>query len=870
MSAIYQQIAGLSPDERQLFELLFKKEGINAEQLPILRRTTPEFPLSFSQERVWTIGQLSPDLPCENVAAAFRLRGAIQIVPFERALNAVAERHEMLRTTCAFRQGTLVQTALPQRRYTIDVTDLRSLAEHERWTNAAAQATALAREPFDLLQEPLIRAAVWRTHDDEALLLLSVHQLLLDGWSVQILFRELSAFYSEFVSGQPAALAELPIQYGDYAAWQRDVFARELIEPQLAYWKEQLRGAPALLALPTNRPRPQVPSFRSAIAPVEFGPDITASLREIARSEGTTLFMTLLAAFQALLHKWSGQSDVIVGTAISNRTRSETERLIGNFSNNLLLRTDFSASPTFRELLSRVRSTVTDAFAHQELPLELLMAELRRESKQAVVPKFHLMFILRDEGTERSLQLPGIDVESVLIDTGVSRLDLNLDLKECGDTIKGTLTYRTDLFDRSVISDCTAYLRELCKEVSARPGLRMADLPEPAFATAPESVLAGTLCGQGNGGALRELMVAPRDEVERQLKEIWQGILGVEPACVSQTFFELGGHSLLAVTLFSEIERVFGKKLPLATLFQAPTIEQLANVLRQRNDAVSWSCLVPIRPRGSKPPLFLIHAIGGNLLNYNDLVAHLDPELPVYGLQSQGLDGKTSPLTTVEEMAAQYIRDIRELLPAGPFHLAGTSFGGVVAYEMARQLQEEELSVGSVILLDSYHLHYSDPASGGWTATVKSYRERLRFHFENLLFKANRWKYLQSRLAVATGRIRRIIRNRAWEVAHSYYRLSGRPLPPALHRVNDANHYAFRSYIPKPYHGAIILFRSTELSVAHSHDPAAAWRHLALGGIEIHDVPGNHVTSMFEPHVRVVAEKLEACLVRAHKADPAR
>lgn len=212
---------------------------------------------------------------------------------------------------------------------------------------------------------------------------------------------------------------------------------------------------------------------------------------------------------------------------------------------------------------------------------------------------------------------------------------------------------------------------------------------------------------------------------------------------------------------------------------------------------------------------------------------------PIYGLQSQGLDGRTPPLTRVEDMAAQYLREICEVLPDGPYLLAGTSFGGVLAYEIARQLAALGLLVGSVILFDAYHLHYA--RRGAFQSKLRGYAERLQFHLDNLLFKANRLEYIQRRLAIACSRIRRIVRNRTWEVARSYNLLSGRPLPPALHRVNDANHYAFHTYVPQPYNGHVILFRSTELSVGHSYDPKAAWRDLVKGGLDMLDVPGNHV-----------------------------
>lgn len=855
MNSIYQEISKLSPEERRLFELLFKKEGLQLEQLPILDRGRGDFPLSLSQERVWVANQFSLEASCDNVPVGFRVRGKLECPVLERALNRVSARHEILRVRCQVRDGEVFQRVDADYRFTLPVEDLSGISEELRWGAAMGEARLEARRKFELSGGSLLRGRIWRLADDDWLILFLTHQLLLDGWSIQIFLRELSEFYAEELEGRQATLLELPVQYGDFAAWQREVFRAEVLESQAEYWRKQLKGAPAMQVLPVDRARPQIPSARGAMERVVFPAEVSEGLRALSRGEGTTVFMTMMALFQTLLHRYSGETDVIVGTAISNRNRIETENLIGNFANNLLLRMDFSGDPTFRQVLRRVGSTVTDAFAHQDLPLEQLMQSASGEQERGTIPKVQTLLILRDREMVECLELGAARIEPVLVETGFSRLDLTLDLSESPEGFNGYLTYKTDLFERATIEGISKYLLCLAESVLRAPEVKIAALPGP-----PSKMKADAI-GLSEGKPER-VNVPPRDSVERKLAEIWQSVLGISPVSVRDSFFELGGHSLVAVSLFTEIEKAFGKKLPLAVLFRAPTIEQMAGELRRNESAASWSCLVPIRSEGSDAPLFLIHAIGGNLLNYSELVQRLDKRWPVYGLQSRGLDGKSEPLVSVEEMAGLYIREIRQVWPSGPFHLAGTSFGGVVAYEMARQLAAMGLAVGSLVLMDSYHLHYEKTGRNRFFAMLESYASRARFHLENLLFRANRLEYIHSRLNVAGGRLRRVIRNRAWELARSYFQLSGRPLPPALHRVNDANHYAFRCYQPKPYEGDLVLFRSSELSVAHSHSPEAAWRGLVKGEMVVYDVPGNHVTTMFEPHVRVVAEKLEQYLMR--------
>jgi amino acid adenylation domain-containing protein len=350
------------------------------------------------------------------------------------------------------------------------------------------------------------------------------------------------------------------------------------------------------------------------------------------------------------------------------------------------------------------------------------------------------------------------------------------------------------------------------------------------------------------------------DPLEHQLQRVFETVLDRRPIGATDSFFELGGHSLLAVRLIEQMEKVVGKPIPLATLIQSPSVRQLANTLRQEGWNPRWSSLVPIQPRGSKPPIFFAHAVGGNVLNYQALPHYLGPDQPVYGLQSQGLDGKHPPYTRVEDMAAHYLREIRSLQPQGPYYLGGMSFGGMVAYEMAQQLMAHGEEVALLAMLDVNGWGYTKMLSrielfelvlGFWCS-------RIKFNLASLfkLSSRDRRNYLRGKIRT----IRRRINSRQWQDAYLREVNNVHLRTPTLQNVKEANYLAAKTYNPKPYPGHVTVFRATDRLLMHTIAPEVTWKHLALGGVTAYDVPGGHLSMLDEPHVRSFAEKLKACL----------
>jgi aspartate racemase len=356
---------------------------------------------------------------------------------------------------------------------------------------------------------------------------------------------------------------------------------------------------------------------------------------------------------------------------------------------------------------------------------------------------------------------------------------------------------------------------------------------------------------------------APGDELELKLARLWERVLGIEAIGVNDNFFELGGHSLLAVRLFAQIEKLFGKNLPLATLFSAPTVKQLGRALRDEGWQAAWSSLVMIQSGDQRPPFFCVHAAGGNVLEYRDLARALGPDQPFYGLQAQGLDGQQEPHSTIKEMAAHYIAEMRDVQPEGPYLIGGRSGGGTIAFEMACQLSAAGQEVALLALLDTYPAGYFKllPGSGTLGQRASRYAKKLSSHIENLrqLGTNARVGYLLTKLRYAPDKIK----HKLYRCAYKIYKRVGRPLPPVLKNIEEINFTAVKDYVPQTYSGNVTLFLASDLTA--DYDLQEGWRELVTGEIEVHEIPGNHINIIKEPHVGALAEKLRSCLDRAQE-----
>src|SRR6266571_73474 len=420
MSGTFEQKMSISSKEkRQLLAQLLKRKALSEFKYS---------PLSFAQQQLWFLNQLEPENPFYNIPFALHLKGPLQVEVLERSLREIVRRHEALRTTFGTIDGLPQQVIAPSGPLSFALQDLRAIANEEQKAYVQQQILLEENRPFDLRVGPLLRTTLLQLAEEEHILLLVTHHIVADGWSLDVLMGELTQLYKAHLYGQLSPLAELPIQYADFALWQREWLQGEVLAEHLAYWKQRLADAPAVLQLPTDHPRPAIQTFRGATQQLALSAELTAMLRELNRREGVTMFMTLLAAFQTLLYRYTGQEDLVVGTPIANRTRKEVAELIGFFVNTLVLRTDLSGNPTFRTLLGRVREVALGAYAHQDLPFEKLVEELHPERNLSYNPLFQVMLAL--ETPAKRWEWPGIDHAMWEVEQGAVHFDLVLRLEE--------------------------------------------------------------------------------------------------------------------------------------------------------------------------------------------------------------------------------------------------------------------------------------------------------------------------------------------------------------------------------------------------------------------------------------------------------
>lgn len=1303
----------------------FSQQGVTRRP----NRTSP--PLSFEQQQVWLHAQLASGVPLYNEVLVIERVGAVDRWALERSFSEIARRHETLRTTFPNGDWTPIQMIGEHRAFELPTTDLRGLLDEQRKAEVLQIATQQARQPFDLSKGPLMRARLLRVSQQKYVLVVVLHALIADEWSLSLLARELGVLHQAYSSGEPSPLPDPPLQFADYAYWQRERFNGDLLEQHISYWRKRLAGIPPVLELPSDRPRSPVQSFRGASESFVLSKNLRESLKELSKRKGTTLYVTLLAAFQTLLSRYTGQFDIVIGSIAPGRDEIGTEDLIGPFAHTVVIRNHLRDNPRFVDLLRQLEDSVQADFEHQNVPLERLVTEMEPERDFSRNPLFQVLFSLTPSVPLTQL---GWETANFQVDSGAAKVDLQLQLCDSSRGIFGRFTYNTDLFDATTIARMGGHFQTLLQSAVANPEQLLSRLPlltsaerhqllvewnktqadypkdrcvhqlfevqvdrspdgtalvfeeqqltyrelnsranqlahhltklgvgpdvlvgicversldmvvgllgilkaggayvplDPAYPaervsfmledadvpvllaqhrllarlpqtnakvlcldtdwheiaseragnpvsragpenlayviytsgstgrpkgvqiahhavvnflssmshqpgmTAKDRLLGVTtlsfdiagleiylplslgasleivsrevssdgrrlrskltssgatvvqatpatwrmlleagwegdprlkiLCGGealprtlanqlvqkagslwnmygptettiwsttakveprngavsvgrpiantqafildkvlqpvpigiagelyigGDGlargylkrpelsaekfvpspfntesclyntgdrarylpngdieflgrvdhqvkirgfrielgdieaairqhptvdeivvvareevegdkhlvayfvaaektaptagelrnflkGKLPEYMVpsvfvrlsnlpltpngkinrralpapdrsdltikedfaAPKDGVESQLAQIWESVLSVRPIGINHNFFELGGHSLLAVRLMHRIERAFGKDLPIATLIQAPTIEQLAALLRQKGWQPRQSSLVTIQSGGSKPPLFCVHGAGGAVIRFYDLARYLGSDQPVYGFQAQGLTGGDSLHSRVEDMASYYIDEMRAVQPEGPYFLGGYSFGGLVALEMAQQLITHGSMPPLVVLFDTFC-----PASAGHSLAEKC----------STLFRILR--------VPVTGMLADISRTTKTLKRGVEQHVFQRKLPPGFKRVRKASEEAAKQYVLRAYPGRVILFRSREKPLTQFRDPHAGWSAYAGQGLEIHEIAGNHEDILLEPRVRLVAEQLKVCL----------
>ncbi|MFN6560836.1 MAG: amino acid adenylation domain-containing protein [Nostoc sp. ChiSLP01] len=468
--------ANLSPAKQALLEKWTRGERKTKLSVIEQRKEQAPPPLTFAQQRLWFLNQLHPNSTSYNIPVGIRVTGRLNQAALEQSLNKIVQRHEVLRTTFAVIDSEPVQVIHSAPNSIISVVDLRNLPVIKRETEIKQLLIEAAQCPFDLGVGLLLRTTLLWLDEEEYILLIVMHHIVTDEWSMGVFIQELSTLYPAFCAGVSSPLPELPIQYGDFAVWQRQYLSESVLETQLNYWLSQLNSAPELLQLPTDRPRPSVQTYQGKTQSLTLNTDLTQKLQTLSQESGTTLFMTLLAVFATLLYRYSGQSDILVGTPIANRNPSEIESLIGFFVNTLVLRTRFEDNPSFEKLLTQVRETTLKAYEHQDVPFEQVVEALQPQRSLSHSPVFQVMFVLQN-APKGELELPGCTWCELNQQSTTAMFDLTVSMTETDQGLVGKWEYNTDLFDGSTIERMAAHFQNLCSAIVENPVAAVGELP---------------------------------------------------------------------------------------------------------------------------------------------------------------------------------------------------------------------------------------------------------------------------------------------------------------------------------------------------------------------------------------------------------
>ncbi|WP_416674494.1 condensation domain-containing protein [Egbenema bharatensis] len=803
-------------------------------------------PLSHNQQRLWNLEQLHPARSVQNLLHTFHLSGTLNHAALQESLQTIIQRHEILRTRFATPDGLdgqVVQSIEPTVALNLPIIDLQPLPPEQQRLALQQLSLAQADQPFDLSHCPLWRFQLLQLSPTEHVLIRTIHHIIFDGWSHTVFLRELGLLYGALAAGAASPLLELPVQYADFAHTEREWLKDENLSLRLDYWQQQLSGAVAAVELPIDHPRSGMTSYEGACQSFVLSPEVSQGLKALSYQAGVSLFVTLFSAFNLLLHCYSQQRDLLVCTPVAGRHRAETKGMIGYFNNLLVLRTLLSSQMSVREVLQQVSQVSLQAYEYQDLPLQRV-AEL---ANLARVPLTRAMFVLQNTPNP-SLELGELQVRSEFVIRAIADFEISLSMQEQSGQLEGALQYKTALFNSQTIADLLQHFEQLLKQLINHPEQRLAELPK--FRNSTDSI---HYSEQKNDTVGRPAYVSPRNELEQQLAQIWEEVLGVSPIGIHDNFFELGGQSLSAVKMWVQIEERLNKKLPISALLQSQTVEGIANLLHTHAEETVED-LVPLRSSGTKPPLFCIYGIW----LYRELVEQLDPDQPVYGvyiqeevdiLKSNNAAQQSSVLSSVSSIANRYLQAIRKLQPHGPYYLAGESFGGTVALEIAQQLQDAGEAVALVALLDSMM-----PA----TLSHLTLANRLKLHGQLLLKQG-----LPYILKAAQQRMQKLRQSVSVRFFQVYQKLNSSVhsnlQQTTLNDIRqDVRARALQAYSPQPYSGKVLLFRAMErdpFEIDLNHD--LGWGQF-IEDLQVFDVPGDHLGILQKPHVQIMADILQA------------
>jgi thioesterase domain-containing protein len=778
----------------------------------------------LGQERLHQLARLTP-VPLYNVAVAYQLQGRLNAKAIEQAVRCIEERHDVLRTTFVLAEGKPVQRIAPAQ--TLSDTFLRvdlGVAPEANQSERVDEAvkTEITRA-IDLAQGPLWRATLLSLSEREHVLVLTMHHIVTDGWSFGLFLKELGILYGAFEHGNPNPLGKLPLQYSEFAELQRSSLAHIEFESQRRYWTERLADSIPPLRLPTDRAGLPDGKRTAMSLPLVLSRELSQALMDLSQQESATLFITLLAGFEALLHQSTQQEQLFLCTPVTGRHRFHSKDLIGYFNNILPMRLDLSGDPSLLGLVRRTRGVTLEAFKNQDIPFQwnAELPSLRR------IPLSRLLFSLDMEWPPK-LELAGLMCRPMAVDTGAADFDLSVSLWMSQGQVLGNLRFKQDLFDAATIAKLSEDYRKVLMTLVEEPERKLSSLPR--LVPAREQKLARVV-GENEDPAANW----PRTALELRLLQEWEAVFEIRPIGIYSDLRSLGASSLAVGSLAARIQSVFRTDLPITAIFQASTIEKMAALLQSRDKSLARLPLAPIQPRGTKRPLFLCEGVGV----YYPLVPYLGEDQPIYGLVTEIV----ADFPQVEDLASHYVSAVLEIQPEGPYYLGGISFGGLVAFEMAQQLHSMGLKVRLLALMDT-------PGPGAYS--LKPPLRRALGHASNLIRYG--YPYLKAKM----GRYRS-------------NRETGEPSSAKGDPVRSLFEERAKMYQIRSYAGRITLFTLAQRSAVSDSlfdpalcdsDPLLGWGSIATDGVDRFELEGGHVGILREPFVRVLADRLRQYLDR--------
>ena len=814
-------------------------------------------PASFAQERFWALSEVDPENPAFHMPVTLRLTGKLSVPLLEESFHLLIDRHEMLRTTFSEIDGELMQLIHDKSAFVLEKVNLDEVLEEERAVLLDATVQRMLREPFNLSSLPLFRAALCRLAPEQHILTLSIHHSIADAWSIQVFQRELWTAYENLGKKQAFSFDPLPLQYGDFSIWQKEGLSSEVTQQHLDFWLKSLSGDLPVLNFPTDRPTNQQNAPKSSLESLLFPADLSQSLKQLAQMNDTTLYVVTLTCFSLLLSKASSAQDLIVGSPVANR-RTETEPLMGPFAGPVALRLQVTDDLTIRDLIIANRDKTVEALGHTEIPFEVILDKLDVRPVAGRSPLFQFYFFCQTAFLQ-ARELSDLTITPLPSTSVGMPFEMQLAVIERKEGVRAELEYNANIFDKSTVQAWLEYYQTILRSMVADPNLKIRELPAPpriakplaidqkhpltgdstaTFPYAAEQFPAGVVpAGVTKSEALDDPLIS-------ELTGIWQSALNMSAIDIHDNFFVLGGRSLVAARLIAKINKKYALKLGLATLFNCPTISELATLIRGRLTPQIPSSIVAVQPEGTSVPLFVVHGVGGNVLNFYDLAKSLGPKYRIYGVEAQALQPTADPLTTLEDLAAYYVQEVRKVQPTGPYNFLGYSYGGFVAFEMARQLQLSGEKIDLLGMLDTpvwrhavqEENHPVAKAARQVMAVWTPFLHRLRPCTPMEIFDGIKSTILRTFYTFATSR----------HIA----------IPPRLRSVYHINSFAAVNYVPKTYNGAVTMLRASR----EKGPKDLGWSKFTTQPVRVFEIPGAHLQVLSNENLPRVVRSLRECL----------